>query len=131
MASLKTAHATAFSYALLVLLAGLLILAGTLSQGDASWRRIVGHSALAFMAPLPPLAILWLGRKQAVTETAERSLAGGVIVTVLVPIVIGVLALLSSEPLAMLSFLYTFPIQVALGVLTLLIVWGKGRSSGE
>jgi hypothetical protein len=128
MASLKTAYTAAFSYALLVLLAGLLLLAGTLSQGEASWRRVAGHSAIAFIAPLPPLATLWLGRKVASSQTTERSLAGGVIVSVLVPIIIGVPAMLSTEPLAMLSLLYTFPIQVAIGLFTLLIVWGAGRS---
>jgi hypothetical protein len=122
MPSLSTAQTVALCYALLLLLAGLVLLTGTLSQPDVSWRRIVGHTGLAVIAPLPPLALLWLGRKLAKTDAAERTLAGGVIVSVAVPIVIGLFVLLSAEPLAALSFLYTPVVQLVVGLLTLAMV---------
>jgi hypothetical protein len=131
MASLNTAKTAALSYALLVLLVGLQLLTGTLSQGDASWQRIVGHTGIAIIAPLPPLATLWLGRKFARGETAERTLASGVLMTVAVPVIIGLLVLASSEPLAMLFMFYTPAIQLVIGLLTLAMVWGAGRTRRE
>lgn len=124
MPSLSTAQTAALSYALFLLLAGLMLLTGTLSQDDVSWRRIVGHSAIAFIAPLPPLALLWLGRKLAKSNAAERTLAGGIILSVAVPFVIGFFVVLSSEPLAALSLLYTPIVQLVIGLLTLVMVSG-------
>ncbi len=128
MQSLSTAQTVALLYALALLLAGLLLLTGTLSQPDVSWRRVVGHTALSVIAPLPPLALLWLGRKLAKIDAAERVLAGGVILSIAVPFVVGVFVLLSSEPLAALFLLYTPIIQLVIGLLTLAMVSGTKHS---
>jgi hypothetical protein len=128
MPSLSTAQTAALSYALLVLLVCLMMLIGTISQPDVSWRRVVGHTSIAVIAPLPPLITLWLGRKLARNESAERTLASGVILSVAVPFILGLFVLLSSEPLAMLFMLYTPAVQLVIGLVTLVMAWGVGRS---
>lgn len=127
MASLNTAQTAAITYAIALLLAGLLLLTGTLSQPDVSWHRIAGHTFIAAIAPLPPLATLWLGRKLAKSDASKRCLAGGVILAVAVPVIIGLFVLISSEPLAILFLFYTPAVQLVTGLLTLAMVWVSRR----
>jgi hypothetical protein len=123
MASLSTAKTAATNYAIAALLIVMLMLTNTLSSGDVSWQRIVGHTGIAILAPLPPLVTLWLGQKLAKTEAAESTLAAGVLLTVILPAIMLVVLLLSAEPLALIGMLFAPLVQAAIGVLTLLAVW--------
>ena len=129
MPSLSTAKTAATYYAIAALLIMLLMLTNTISSGDASWQRIVGHTGIAVLAPLPPLVTLWLGEKLANTESAASTLTAGVLLSVVLPAVMLVVLLLSAELLALIGMFFAPLAQAGVGLLTLAAVWVAGRNA--
>jgi hypothetical protein len=130
--STGAARIVAILYTALLMGAGLILLAGTLSDPDVSWRRVAGHSLLALVAPLPPLLTLWLGRRFAVSPRADWILGTGILVMVACPLILLLMAASSAEPLAMLTLLYAPPLQVLIGAITIgLAAWARRREASQ
>lgn len=107
----ESARTAAFFYALIVLLLGAMLVLSLLDEQPVPWRKVVGNSAVSLVAALIPFGGWWLGQRVSKTDRARRIVSWSVVLACAVPLVLPLLAMMSAEPLAMLSLLYAPPIQ--------------------
>ncbi len=109
--TLENARTAALFYALIVLLLGAMLVLSLLNAQPVPWRKVVGNGTVSLVAALIPLAGWRLGERFAKSDRAKRIVSWSIILACAVPVVLAVLAMLSAEPLAMLSLLYAPPVQ--------------------
>jgi hypothetical protein len=107
----EAVRTAAFFYALAVLLLGAMLVLSLLDNQPVPWRKVTGISAITMASAVLPLAGFWAGQRLAKSERAKGVVSWGIVIALGLPFVVGLLALLSSEPLAGLALLYAPPLQ--------------------